>query len=51
MSDFTELKIVSQPPRYGPGQVDAQGMLNGGGPLLKLVTSIGDIDIKKVSGR
>ncbi len=49
-AEFPEVKIITQSAPFGPGQVDAQGMLNGGGPQLKLVTSIGDIDIKKVAG-
>ena len=32
---------------YGPKEWYAQGALNGGGPVLKLRTSIGDIEIRK----
>jgi hypothetical protein len=48
-SDFPELKISTEGAEYGPREWFAQGMLNGGGPLLKLRTSIGDIEIRKAS--
>ena len=48
-SDFSELKISSEGGEYGPKQWFAQGTLNGGGPLLKLRTSIGDIEIRRAS--
>jgi len=48
-SDFPELKISTEGAEYGPREWYAQGMLNGGGPMLKLRTSIGDIEIRKAS--
>lgn len=48
-SDFPELKISAEGADFGPREWFAQGALNGGGPLLKLRTSIGDIDIRKAS--
>jgi hypothetical protein len=48
-SDFSELKISTEGGEYGPKQWFAQGTLNGGGPLLKLRTSIGDIEIRRAS--
>ena len=48
-SDFSELKVTSEGGDYGPKQWYAQGTLNGGGPVLKLRTSIGDIDIRRAA--
>lgn len=50
-SDFSELKITTEGGEYGPKQWFAQGALNGGGPTLKLRTSIGDIEIRRASQR
>ncbi len=44
-SDFPELKITSEGPEYGPRTIYAEGSLNGGGPLLKIRTTTGDIEI------
>ncbi|MGH9580699.1 MAG: hypothetical protein ACRD2R_06885, partial [Terriglobales bacterium] len=46
-SDFPELKISSEGGSYGPKQIWAEGLLNGGGPLLKLRTSAGNITIRR----
>lgn len=48
-SDFSEVKITSEGGEYGPKQWFARGALNGGGPTLKLRTSIGDIEIRRAS--
>jgi DUF4097 and DUF4098 domain-containing protein YvlB len=48
-SDFPEVKITTEGGEYGPKQWFAQGALNGGGPTLKLRTSIGDIEIRRAS--
>ncbi|HZU23548.1 MAG TPA: DUF4097 family beta strand repeat-containing protein [Terriglobales bacterium] len=50
-SDFPEVKVTS-PPRdeeYGPREQSASGPINGGGPLLRLRTSMGDIQILRVA--
>jgi hypothetical protein len=45
--DFPELKITSEGGKYGPKTVYADGTINGGGQLLKVRTTIGQIEIKK----
>lgn len=46
-SDFPELKITSEGGKYGPRTVYADGSLNGGGQVLKVRTTIGQIEIRK----
>jgi DUF4097 and DUF4098 domain-containing protein YvlB len=45
-SDFPELKIKSEG-TWGPRETYANGAINGGGPILKLNTNTGSIQIKK----
>lgn len=42
-SDLPGIRIVSENGGYGPGEMSAEGNLNGGGPTLKLHTSTGKI--------
>jgi hypothetical protein len=42
-SDFPEIKVVSEGGDWGPKRITAEGSLNGGGPVLKVHTSSGDI--------
>ena len=47
-SDFPELKITSEGDGgYGPREIFAEGSLNGGGPMLKAQTTIGNIEFRK----
>ncbi|MBV8205917.1 MAG: DUF4097 family beta strand repeat protein [Acidobacteria bacterium] len=46
-SDFPELKVTSSGEEYGPREQRATGTLNGGGPVLRLTTNMGDIQILK----
>lgn len=46
-SDFSEVKITSEGGMYGPKQIYAAGRINGGGPLLKLHTTSGNIFVKQ----
>lgn len=46
-SDFPELKIVAEGGDYGPKTYTATGGLNGGGQVLKLETSQGNIYIRR----
>jgi hypothetical protein len=46
-SDFSELQMTSQGGDWGPKEMFAKGSLNGGGPLLKLRTTIGNIMIHR----
>lgn len=42
-SDFPDIKVVFEGGEYGPKRITAEGSLNGGGPVLKVHTSSGDI--------
>jgi DUF4097 and DUF4098 domain-containing protein YvlB len=42
-SDFPDLRIISEGGEYGPKHISAEGNLNGGGPVLKVHTTTGDI--------
>lgn len=44
-SDFAELRVVSDSDQWGPHEVLVEGKLNGGGPLLKIRTSTGKIEV------
>ena len=44
-SDFTELRVTSDSEEYGPHEVLVEGKLNGGGPVLKIRTTTGNIEL------
>jgi hypothetical protein len=46
-SEFPELRIVNEGSGFGPKMTYAEGSVNGGGPLLKVRTSVGQIDFRK----
>jgi len=46
-SDFSDIHVSSEGDQWGPKTLTAEGRLNGGGPLLKVHTSTGDICLKK----
>jgi DUF4097 and DUF4098 domain-containing protein YvlB len=46
-SEFGELKITSPAGSLGPREFYAEGNLNGGGPLLHVHTTVGNIEIKR----
>jgi DUF4097 and DUF4098 domain-containing protein YvlB len=46
-SDFSGLKISSEGGTYGPRQVFGEGSLNGGGPVMKVHTSNGNIYFRR----
>jgi len=46
-SDFPELKITSEGGEWGPKEIYAEGAINGGGPMLKAQTTIGNIEFRK----
>lgn len=48
-SDFPDLHISSEGDQWGPKTLTAEGKLNGGGPVLKVRTSAGDICFKRVN--
>ena len=47
VSEFPDFKISSEGGEWGPKTKYAEGSLNGGGPLLKVRTTIGNIYIKR----
>ena len=47
MSDFPEIKISSEGGQWDPKLVTAEGNLNGGGPVLKVRTTMGNIYIRR----
>ncbi|MBZ5706707.1 MAG: hypothetical protein LAN63_15265 [Acidobacteriia bacterium] len=46
-SDFSEIQIRTEGGDYGPQTVTAEGNLNGGGPVLKVRTTTGDIVFRR----
>jgi len=46
-SDFPDIHISSEGDQWGPKTLSAEGKLNGGGPLLKVRTTTGDIHFKR----
>jgi len=46
-SDFPQIKVVSEGGQWGPKLVSAEGSLNGGGPVLKVRTTMGNIYIRR----
>jgi len=46
-SAFPGLTISSEGGKYGPKSMSAEGMLNGGGPILRVRTTIGQIDFRQ----
>jgi len=46
-SDFPNLKVVSEGGEWGPQRVTAEGALNGGGHVLKVRTSSGNIYFRR----
>ena len=46
-STFPGLTISSEGGKYGPKSMSAEGSLNGGGPILRVRTTIGQIDIRQ----
>jgi DUF4097 and DUF4098 domain-containing protein YvlB len=47
-SEFPDLHITSEGDQWGPKTLTAEGKLNGGGPVLKVRTSTGDIRFKRL---
>jgi DUF4097 and DUF4098 domain-containing protein YvlB len=45
-SDFPDIHIAAEGDKWGPKTLTAEGKLNGGGPMLKVHTSTGDIRFK-----
>lgn len=48
-SDFPDIHIASEGDKWGPRTLNAEGKLNGGGPVLKVRTTTGDICFKRAN--
>jgi DUF4097 and DUF4098 domain-containing protein YvlB len=46
-SEFSEIRVTTEGGDYGPKTVTAEGDLNGGGPVLKVRTTTGDISFRR----
>jgi DUF4097 and DUF4098 domain-containing protein YvlB len=46
-SDFPQIRVASEGGQWEPKQVSADGSLNGGGPVLKIRTTMGNIYIRR----
>ena len=46
-SDFSDIHVTSEGGPYGPKTLTAEGKLNGGGPVVKVHTTTGDICFKR----
>ena len=46
-SDFSQIRVSSEGGQWEPKQVSAEGSLNGGGPVLKIRTTMGNIYIRR----
>jgi len=45
--DFPQLKLITTGGDYGPKAMSAEGALNGGGPMLKIRTTMGQISLQR----
>lgn len=48
-SDFPDIRVTTEGGDYGPKTINAEGKLNGGGPVLKVHTTTGDISFRRVN--
>ncbi|MGC2611813.1 MAG: hypothetical protein WA320_17175, partial [Candidatus Sulfotelmatobacter sp.] len=46
-SDFPEIHVANEGNQWGPKTLTAEGKLNGGGPVLKVRTTTGDICFRR----
>jgi DUF4097 and DUF4098 domain-containing protein YvlB len=46
-SDFPDIKITSEGGEWGPKSYSAQGNVNGGGPVLRIHTMTGNVEIRR----
>lgn len=46
-SDFGTIKVTSEGEDYGPREFYANGSLNGGGPSLRIHTTVGNIELRR----
>jgi len=48
-SDFPDIHIAGEGGQWGPRTLSAEGKLNGGGPVLKVRTTTGNIWFKRAN--
>ena len=48
-SDFPDIHVASEGNQWGPRTLNAEGKLNGGGPVLKVRTTTGDICFRRAN--
>lgn len=48
-SDFPDIHVATEGNQWGPRSLSAEGKLNGGGPVLKVRTTSGDICFKRAN--
>ena len=48
-SDFPDIHVASEGGQWGPRTLNAEGRLNGGGPVLKVRTTTGNISFKRAN--
>jgi DUF4097 and DUF4098 domain-containing protein YvlB len=48
-SDFPDIHVASEGNQWGPRTLSAEGKLNGGGPVLKVRTTTGDICFRRAN--
>jgi DUF4097 and DUF4098 domain-containing protein YvlB len=48
-SDFPDIHVSSEGDKWGPRTLSAEGKLNGGGPVLKVRTTTGDICFRRMN--
>jgi DUF4097 and DUF4098 domain-containing protein YvlB len=48
-SDFPDIHVASEGDKWGPRTLNAEGKLNGGGPVLKVRTTTGDICFRRTN--
>ena len=46
-SEFPDIHVSTEGDKWGPKTLTAEGSLNGGGPVLKVRTSSGDIRFER----
>ncbi len=47
ITDFPEVKVSSEGGQWGPREIYGQGAINGGGPVLKIRTTAGNIELRR----
>ncbi len=48
-SEFPDIKVTSEGGQFGPKSLFAQGLVNGGGPVLQIQATAGDIELRRAT--